>query len=150
MFSCLRSLGWNRTPLAVAGALQGRSAAMPGVKPQPAPPQVSFSSSQSRGQCCHKASLMISSPWAGGVTAASGGSPPSLPVHPTSSQPYQHWEYSGPCWIMHGLGTVLKKESGKRELLSLAIPKSKSGDPGVKFPGACPRPRGWIPGRAPW
>ncbi|KAI1233909.1 Rab11 family-interacting protein 3, partial [Lamprotornis superbus] len=48
------------------------------------------------------------------------------------SLPYQQREYSGLCWITHGLGTGLREESGKRELLSLPIPKSKSNDPGVK------------------
>lgn len=33
---------------------------------------------------------------------------------------------------MHGLGTGLREESGKRELLSVPIPKSKSIDCGVK------------------
>lgn len=75
--------GLEHTPLPVAVALQSGSAALPGVKPKAAPPRVSFSSSQSRGHRCHEASLMISSPWAGGVTTASGGGcPPSFSLHP--------------------------------------------------------------------
>lgn len=35
-------------------------------------------------------------------------------------------EYSVLCWIIHSLGTFIKKESEKSELLSLPIPKSKN------------------------
>lgn len=92
---------------------------------------------------------MINSPWAGGDTAASGGFAPSHPFTPPllpsfTPTPNGDQEYSGLWWITHGLETMLKKESGKRELLSLPIPKSKSNnDRGVKS-----RERVHVAGRA--